>query len=128
MKTLLAATVLAMMSGPAIADWEDVFKNPDLDPKYGSGYGLEFPPVQASVDKGTSLDEFYRDNPDVYSGRDTMDSTLERSHSTSAATTSLDVFTQHNPDQYDGIGVGGDTSDKRHRTDTPGIGDSPRSF
>ena len=128
MKTLLATTLLAMMSGPALADWEDVFKNPDLDPKYGSGYGLEFPPVQASVDKGTSLDEFYRDNPDVYSGRDSEDSGLEASHSTSVATTSLDVFTQHNPDQYDGIRVGGDTSDKLHHPDTRGIGDSSRSF
>ncbi len=128
MKTLLATTVLAIMSGPAIADWEDVFKNPDLDPKWGTAYDLEFPSVQASVDQGTSLDEFYRDNPDGYAGRDTEDSTPDTSHSTSVATTSLDVFTRYNPDHYDGIRVGGDTSDKLHRRDTRGIGDSPQSF
>ncbi len=45
MKSTFAITALAMLSGLAVADWEDVWQNPDLDPKYGSGFYMEFPPI-----------------------------------------------------------------------------------
>ena len=113
-----------MISGPAIADWEDVFKNPDLDPKFGSGFDREFPPVQPSASQATSLDDYYRGNADVYSGESTPDVV----GTTNIATTSLDVFTSHNPDQYDGIAVERDTAGNRPYQNTHGIGDSERSF
>jgi len=128
MKSTFAITALAMLSGLAVADWEDVWQNPDLDPKYGSGFDMEFPPVQPSATKVTSLDEFYSDNPDVFSGATTDDSTLDAAGPGSIAVTSLDVFTLQNPDQYDGIAVEtGEAGNMPHRN-TQGIGDSPRSF
>ena len=124
MKTIFAITALARLTGPAIADWEDVFKNPDLDPKFGSGFDREFPPVQPSASQTTSLDDYYRGNADVYSGESTPDAV----GTANIATTSLDVFTSHNPDQYDGIALERDTAGNRPYRNTHGIGDSPRSF
>ncbi len=128
MKSTFAITALAMLSGLAVADWEDVWQNPDLDPKYGSGFYMEFPPIQPSATKVTSLDEFYSDNPDVYSGVTTEDSTLDVVGPGSIAATSLDVFTLQNPDQYDGIAVETNAAGNMPRRNTQGIGDSPRSF
>ena len=65
MKTLIAASVFALMSGVASAgafDHELPFGNPDLDPSLGA------PDVATRVsnsDVRVSLEDFYRGNPDV---------------------------------------------------------------
>jgi len=85
MKTLIAASILALASGSAFADWEDVWQNPDLSVNF-DGY----------METGSSavndpLESVFRGNGDLYAGGDS------EAFSGSGAT-SYDLFVRDNPD------------------------------
>ena len=84
MKTILAATLM-LVATTATADWEDVFKNPDLSANY-QGYTTT---STVSVDP---VAETYAGNSDLFAGD-------EIGHVMPSHTpTSLDALGRRNPD------------------------------
>ena len=102
MKSIILATGLAMVSTFTYAEWEDVWQNPDLDPKFGAGYDMDFAPVVTSGERITGLQDFYRGNPDVSTDREAPDQLRGMIDYSQLTASSLDVFNSGNPDQYDG--------------------------
>jgi hypothetical protein len=84
MRTILAATLLLVVT-TATADWEDVFKNPDLTANY-QGYTTT---SSVSVDP---VNEAFSKNGDLFAGEEAGN--LMKS----GAPTSLDAIGRRNPD------------------------------
>ncbi len=85
MKTLIAASIFVLASGTAMADWEDVWQNPDLSNNF-DGY-METHDTRAS----DPLELAYDNNGDLYSGGDA-------DVFSGAGATSYDLFVRGNPD------------------------------
>lgn len=85
MKTLIAASIIALASGSAAADWEDMWQNPDLSNNF-DGY-MEV----HSAGTNDPLEITYRDNGDLYSGGDA-------DAFGGVGATSYDLFVRDNPD------------------------------
>lgn len=88
MKTLIALSVLALSSAAASADWENVFRNPDLSVNH-EGY-VE----QIRLPADDPVASAFPCNGDLYSG----DSVEGGIGSSSTADTSLDRMVAGNPD------------------------------
>ena len=101
MKTLILASAIVLASNIALADssWEDVWQNPDLDAKYGLAYNMA-DPAPSGYPITVSLDEFGRDNPDLYSGFAGPGDEIRQSVSMGYRLngSSLEAFTAGNPD------------------------------
>lgn len=85
MKTLIAASILALASGGAIADWEDVFRNPDLSHNFD---GHRVAQQRAASDP---VERSYAGNADLYAGG-------MAAASSAGGATSYDRFVRGNPD------------------------------
>jgi len=85
MKTMIAATLM-LVASVATADWEDVFKNPDLTSNY-QGY------TTASTVTVDPVAETYADNSDLFAGDESGD--MMRTDSTPS---SLEEIGRRNPD------------------------------
>ena len=85
MKTLIAASIIALASGSAVADWEDVFRNPDLSNNFDGRQVMH----QGAV--SDPLERTYAGNADLYAGgnADAIPGT---------GPTSYDSFVRGNPD------------------------------
>ncbi len=86
MKTMIVATLM-LAASVATADWEDVFKNPDLNSNY-QGY------TTASTVSVDPVAESYADNSDLFAG-DKSGGDMMRTDSTSS---SLEEIGRRNPD------------------------------
>jgi hypothetical protein len=88
MKTLIAFSVLALSSTAALADWEDVFRNPDLSVNYqGHVESVRLPAIDPVSDA-------FPGNGDLYSG----DSVEGGAGSSYGSLTSLERLVRGNPD------------------------------
>jgi len=85
MKTLIAASLLAIASG-AVADWEDVWRNPDLSSNFDGHVTAQ----QAQV--SDPVERTYNGNADLYAGGDSGDTF------SAIGATSYDMFVRGNPD------------------------------
>ena len=84
MKTILAASLM-LVATTVTADWEDVFKNPDLTANY-QGYTTT---SSVSVDP---VAEIYAGNSDLFAGEESGNMMKSRTAS------SLDAIGRKNPD------------------------------
>jgi hypothetical protein len=84
MKTILAASLM-LVATTVTADWEDVFKNPDLTANY-QGYTTS---SSVSVDP---IAETYAGNSDLFAGEESGNMMKSRTAS------SLDAIGRKNPD------------------------------
>ena len=105
MKTLIAATVLALSANAASAfDWYDGFSGPDTVPGYDISGGADFPTSASSGGDGeVSLYGLLAGNPDSDNGPipgyvPIVDPTVRRY-------SSLDLFTYGNPDSGTDLGI-----------------------
>lgn len=88
MKTLIAFSVLALSSTAALADWEDVFRNPDLSTNV-HGYVED---VRMPADDPVA--DAFPGNGDLYSG----DSVEGGPGASYGGLTSLEQLVRGNPD------------------------------
>jgi len=103
MKTLIAASALALVSNIAVAhDYEASFQSPDVNPQYGAPYWIE-DNLSSGIEVTPSIEAWYRGNPDAYAGyADSSSDPTLRFGSSAVGTTSLDLFNKGNPDTYSG--------------------------
>ena len=85
MKTLVAASILALASGSVAADWEDAWQNPDLSNHFTGHRGTVQSPVH------DPLERTFRGTADLYAGGD-----AEAFEAMGA--TAYDQFVRGNPD------------------------------
>ena len=85
MKTLIAAGILALASGSAFADWEDVWRNPDLTNNFDGHRVIQQTPPH------DPLETSFEGNSDLYAGGD-VDAFP------GIGATSYDHFIRGNPD------------------------------
>lgn len=85
MKTLIAASLLALASGSAFADWEDAWRNPDLSNNYD---GHKVTQQSSAHDP---LETTFASNADLYAGGDA-------DAFPAIGPTSYDRFVRGNPD------------------------------
>lgn len=85
MKTLIAASILALASGTTAADWEDAWQNPDLSNNFGGHTATDQTPAHDPLERS------YRSNSDLYAGGDA--DAFE-----AVGPTSYDHFVRGNPD------------------------------
>ena len=101
MKTLISATLLALLSSSAIAAeswWGGFGNNSEIDPEYTNSIGNRPIPSEPSGHEVTvSLDEYGNGNPDLYAGYG-ADSYIHIQMDSASFVTSLDEFTSGNPD------------------------------
>jgi hypothetical protein len=105
MKTLISATVLALVSSSAIAAeswWGGFGNNPEVDPYYQVGKpatGIQ----HGDYDFTTSLDHLAKGNPDLYAGFGVYDD-IDVQMDSASFVTSLEKLTIGNPDIDTGPG------------------------
>jgi hypothetical protein len=108
MKTLISATVLALVTSSAIAAeswWGGFGTNAEIDPGYSNSLGDRPIPANPSAHEVTvSLDEYAKGNPDLYAGYG-ADGEAHVQMDSASFVTSLDKFTAGNPDIDTGPGL-----------------------
>jgi len=97
MNKLMIASALLVVSSPLLAEWEDAWRNPDLNTSDSAYTGAVV--ASQNLPMSTSLDQISVHNPDLYVG--TGDSGLMMPSSFNGPT-SLDVFVAGNDDNYSG--------------------------
>ncbi|HGG60608.1 MAG TPA: hypothetical protein ENK26_11965 [Gammaproteobacteria bacterium] len=108
MKKQIIASTLLLASTAGLADWEDVWRNPDLNTGVSAYQGG---PARGYIEPtSTSLDRVSRQNPDLYTGQDLANAVAIPGFS---GPTSLDVFVAGNADNYSGAPERGIVVDDR---------------
>ena len=107
MKTLISATVLALVTSSAIAAeswWSGFGINSEIDPGYSNSLANRPVPTNPNAHEVTvSLDEYAKGNPDLYAGYG-ADGYVCVQMDAASFVTSLDKFTAGNPDIDTGPG------------------------
>ena len=108
MKTLISATVLALVTSSAIAAeswWGGFGNNPEIDPGYSNTIANHPIVTQPSAHEvSVSLDEYGKGNPDLYAGYGD-DGYIHVQIESASFVTSLDRYTTGNPDIDTGPGL-----------------------
>ena len=108
MKTLISATVLALLSSSALAAeswWGGFGNNSEVDPLYSNSIGNR--PIiteQSAHEVTVSLDEYGKGIPDLYAGYG-VDGYVDVQIDSASFVTSLDKLTAGNPDIDTGPGL-----------------------